>query len=552
MTGLRRRGFEGIQRWYALGVVGMIVGSMTTALQPFLVGQVTESFLETGTFPAMLFAALAAVFAVDALASTSSRLLFGLSSERFVLNLRDHLAHLVLGAAYSDASSYDRGDLNDRLVEDIPIAQQPYFSTFPEIAGSALVVLFCLTGMLLTNWQLTLGLFGLLIIFGFLLLFVLSRLNHFAAKSRVAEARYSSFLYELLYNLMPIKSLLAERWAARELAARACEARHFGNRLVGYHSLILPVVNIGAQIGLVSALLVGGFMVTRADFTASALVSYFLYLVYMISPLVALGIALGDLRQAEASRDRLQALEETLPPEPTESLAKRFLRSTPAHFVTEALSYTYPSGEIVRIGDMALSGPGVYCLVGDNGAGKSTFFSLLNGLRLPTAGSVTWNDVAISDVTALGVRQDVLLVTQARDTLSVTIRDNVCMGHSFSDDEILALAERIGAKEFFNSLPDGLDSVIGESNLGLSGGQKQLLFVMHVLLRRPPVVLLDEFSANLDARMKASVSDEIAVLGESSLVFIITHDEELLERFTEHVPLERLTAAQEDREHVAS
>ncbi len=541
MTSLRRQGFEGVSWWYAVGVVGVVVGSATTALQPFLVGRVTESFLQTGTFPSLLFAGLAAAFAVDVLVSTSSSLLFGLASERFVLNLRNHLAAQVLDAAYADSSAYDRGDLNNRLVEDIPAAQEPYFATYPEIASSALVILFCLAGMLTTSWQLTVGLLGLLVVFGVLLVLVLRRLNHFAARSRVATASYSSFLYEVLYNTMPIKSLRCEQWATGALAKRASTARHFGNRVVGYSSLILPVVNIGAQIGLVAVLLVGGLMVTHESLTISELVSYFLYFVYMLSPLVALGIALGNLREAEASWARLHTLSQTLPAEPPAPADPTARLTTPARLVTNDLSYTYPGGEAVRLGDIDLTGPGVHCVLGSNGAGKSTLFSLLNGLRLPASGSLTWNDVALSGVTARSIRQDVLLMAQARDTLSVTVRDNICMGHAFSDEQINALAHRIGAQEFLAGLPDGLDSVIGASGIGLSGGQKQLLFVMHVLLRRPAVILLDEFSASLDARIKAAVCDEIAHLGQSSLVLMITHDEALLARFGNHIPLQRLS-----------
>ncbi|RJF42483.1 ABC transporter ATP-binding protein [Actinomyces sp. 2119] len=549
MTSLRHHGFQGVRLWYAFGIAGTLIGSVTTAAQPYLVGRVTDSFLDSGGFPAALLGALAAAFAADALASTSSRLLFGLASERFVLNLRNHLARRVLEAPYSKSSSYDRGDLNNRLVEDIPSAQQPYFSTYPDIVGSALVVIFCLSGMLVTSWPLTLGLLALLVVFGLLLLVVLRRLNQVAARSRVAEARYSSFLYEVLYNLMPLKALTAERWAAGELGARAGDARYLGNRLVGYSSLILPVVNIGTQLGLVGVLLAGGYMVTRGDLETSALVAYFLYLVYMVSPLVSLGIALGDLREADASWERLRTLESTLPPEPSPASPSPHALS-PTRLATRDAAYTYPSGETIRVGDLTLTGPGTYCLVGDNGSGKSTLLSLLSALRLPTSGAVTWNDVAVSPQTALRVRQEVLLLTQERDALSVTVRDNICLGQAFSDEEILTLAERLGAQDFFISLPDGLDSVIGAEGVGLSGGQKQLLFVMHVLLRRPPVALLDEFSANLDARTKTLVSEEIARLADSSLVLLITHDETLLERFPSHVGLQRLAPeSQEENTH---
>ncbi|RLP81332.1 ABC transporter ATP-binding protein [Mycetocola lacteus] len=534
---IRAIGFQNAKVHYSLGMLLLMISSVATAMQPMFVGQITEAFAGQKPVVVTTVLFLLAVFVVDALGTAGSKLVMGIASERFVFNVRNSVARRILHTNHRSFQSFDKGDLNNRVVEDIPAIQRPYFTTYPELLGAAIVALLCFIGMVFTSWTLALVLIAVLTAFGALLLIVLRSIRTAAETSRVAESAYSSRLYELLYNFVPVKSLGAENWVLRALNRRAESSRVNGVRLVGVSSLILPIINMATQVSLVGVLLLGGVQIGNEDLTPAALATFFLYLVYMISPLVTLGLSLGELREAAASHARLQVIYETLPEDETQP-QYRFSSGGPgATFRSHNLAYRYQGGERVAIPDISIEGPGIYCLVGSNGAGKSTLFLLMNGLHVPTEGSLSWNGKRIHEGLSSDLRRFVYLMPQSRDVLSTTVRDNILMGAVIEDAEIFALAFRLGVSNFLEGLPDGLDTQIGHEGVELSGGQKQLLYVFHALLLRPPVILLDEFASNLDRDSKAAISDALTELATESLIIVITHDKELLTRFPRHITL---------------
>src|SRR6218665_1789653 len=144
-------GFRNTKSLYILGLGLMAVAAIATAAQPFLVGQIADSFLNDGPY---LREMLLLVFVLDAVGSTFSRLTLGWASERFIFNIRNEFTGRILSAPLNDVERFDRGDINNRVIEDIPAFQRPYFSVYPELYGSLFITLLCFTGMFWTSWQL--------------------------------------------------------------------------------------------------------------------------------------------------------------------------------------------------------------------------------------------------------------------------------------------------------------------------------------------------------------------------------------------------------------
>ncbi|RLP71899.1 ABC transporter ATP-binding protein [Mycetocola tolaasinivorans] len=540
---MRRIGFRGARAQFGIGIVSLILSSVATAVQPLLVRRLAESFLAQNPLPTLIVLLLITSFLTDAIGAALSKLLLGFASERFVFNLRNSVVGTMLRTDHRRFSSFDRGDLNNRVVEDIPAAQQPYFSTYPELLSSIIVSVLCFIGLLFASLRLSLALVAVLMLVGLAMMLVLRAVRIAAERSREAEAAYSSRLYEMLYNFVPIKSLRAETWMLGMLSRQAEESRRRGARLITRTSLILPIINTGTQVSIVGVLILGGVEIARGNLEPAQLATFFLFLVYMISPLVTIAVSLGELGEAEASRARLKVVFDGLPGEPGTAEVKLPASPPSLSCTSQDLTYQYENGERVRIPDIEFRGPGAYCLTGGNGAGKSTLFHLMNGLYTPTTGTLSWNGLSVDEGSSAEIRRLVYLMPQSRDVLSMSVRDNLLMGAILSDKEILTLAARVGVLDFFTTLPDGLDTKIGNDGIDLSGGQKQLIFVFHALLTKPRVLLLDEFASNLDAPLKSAISNVLAELATDGLVIVITHDRELLERFPQHIVLGRSASA---------
>lgn len=531
---IARIGFRGAHLPYVVGLITMALGSIATAAQPLIVGRAADSFLSSDPDLATWMIMLAALFLLDAAGSTLSRLALGWSSERFVFNVRAALAGRITQARIDDVRRYDRGDVNNRMVEDIPLFQRPYFTIFPELYSSILVTFLCLVGMSITSWQLTLALAAVLLMFGALLIVVLKHIQRSAESSRVAEAAYSSFLYEILYNLLPIRALRAQQHFVAKLDSRAEVARRVGVRLVSFSSLLPPIVSIGTQVGIVGVLVLGGVLTANGSLTPAGLAAFFLYLVYIITPLVTIATSLGELKESRVSKDRLTRLYNDLrPADAARDVAIRTGESSTIR--VSGVRYAYPNGDAIRFPDLSIAGNGVHCLVGPNGTGKSTLLALIAGLIEPQAGRIM---IELGGTSLHPSRDWPYYLAQDRDVLSMTVRENILMGLDFNDEDILATASQLGARAIIDELPDGLDTRLGADGVGLSGGQKQILYAINLLLARPKIALLDEIASNLDARMKESVLDSIAELGQERLIVFVTHDADVLRRFTNVVRLE--------------
>jgi ATP-binding cassette subfamily B protein len=160
-------------------------------------------------------------------------------------------------------------------------------------------------------------------------------------------------------------------------------------------------------------------------------------------------------------------------------------------------------------------------LVGPSGAGKTTISQLVARLYDVTDGSVKINDTDIRDVTFASLRQRIGMVTQDAHLFHETIRDNLLFANpDASDEEIKEALANAQLAELVHSLPDGLDTMVGDRGYRLSGGEKQRLAIARVLLKQPDIVILDEATAHLDSESERAIQEalETALAGRTSLV----------------------------------
>jgi len=202
------------------------------------------------------------------------------------------------------------------------------------------------------------------------------------------------------------------------------------------------------------------------------------------------------------------------------------------------LSYKYKNENRVAIPDFNIDSRGVFCITGANGSGKSTLLSLIAGLIPPTTGRIEFSFCVKNEVPDTSSTPDILFFSQGRDVMSMSVRDNVRMGMPFGDEEICEMLVKLGASSLLDELPDRLDTELGANGIGVSSGQKQILFATHLLLSRPRMALLDEISSNMDVIVKNRLLDLLEELGQESLVLVVTHDEDVLARFSNQIRLD--------------
>ena len=275
---------------------------------------------------------------------------------------------------------------------------------------------------------------------------------------------------------------------------------------------------------------VGAPMVMEGKMTTGVLVAASMLSSRVLAPLSSLTQLLGRWQQAKVGKAALDNLLRM--PVDSPEQGKRIHRpALNGRFSLRGTVFSHDGKSVALKVDALDIQPGErIAILGRNGAGKSTLLKALAGMLEPLAGHVLLDDAPLLQIDPADVRRDIGLLSQEARLFHGTLRENLLLGApTATDAELVAALQAGGAWAYVRSLPDGLDHLVLEGGLGLSGGQRQSLLLARLLLRNPNILLLDEPSASLDEAAEALVLRTLAALPPASTVLIATHRRAMLQ-----------------------
>ncbi|MFI8940916.1 ABC transporter ATP-binding protein [Streptomyces syringium] len=540
---------EIVRRHRALLIIGVgmgLVGAAATLAQPWMLGRLIEAvaldkpIAWTVTFIALFFVADAALNAGHAYA-------IGRAGENIVFDARRVLGGRLLRSQFPAFSRLEHGDVFARTVSDTSIACLVIAQALAQVVTSVFMVAGGIVLMALLDWKLLLATVGCLGLASGGALLLARQVRIAALKNRENIGAFGSGLQRVLGAITTVKASRAEERETEELARLADRVRHSGIRVTGFSSLLTPAMNVGTQLSLAVVISWGMARVATGSLSPADLTSFVMYLFYVVSPLVMLFMAIGQIQQGRAAIQRVTELgaipqeeEETDPAERRERAA--VLDSAPA-VRFEGVGFSYQENvPVLRDVSFSLPRRGLTAIVGPSGAGKTTTFQLIERFHRPDSGTihVAGHDTATLKLAEL--RSLVGYVEQDAPLLRGTIRQNLTYANPGAGAEDIARALRLASLEdFVAGLPDGLDTELGERGAGLSGGQRQRLAIARTLLQRPEVILLDEVTAHLDSDTEAALRDTMAEAAGECAVLAIAH------RLSTVVQADRIIVMEEGR-----
>lgn len=434
------------------------------------------------------------------------------------------------------------GALVSRLNNDVIGAQRAFSDTLSGVVSNLVTLLLTLVVMLGLSWQITLIALVLLPVFVLPARRVGRRLaalrregaDHNAAMGTRMTERFSAPGATL------VKLLGRPSRESAEFGARAARVRDIGVRTAMVQTYFVTALTLVSALALAVVYGLGGFLALRGSLEPGAVVSLALLLTRLYAPLTALSGAHIEVMSALVSFERVFEVLD-LKPLIAQKPDARAVPEGPVSVEFDAVRFAYPSADKVSLasleevaaldtrgGERVLHGisfraePGrMVALVGSSGAGKSTIAHLLPRLYDADAGAVRIGGVDVRDLTAESLRDTLGMVTQDGHLFHDSIRENLLLARDgATDDELWDALRRARLAELIRSLPDGLDTVVGERGYRLSGGERQRLTIARLLLARPRVVILDEATAHLDNSSEAAVQEALteALAGRTSVV----------------------------------
>tara|TARA_A100000164_G_scaffold378817_1_gene421354 strand:+ start:136 stop:2001 length:1866 start_codon:yes stop_codon:yes gene_type:complete len=370
-----------------------------------------------------------------------------------------------------------------------------------------------ITAFLILYWMsptLCMILFGPLIMIVPMVIWFSTRVQRKYRKQRESTGGIIAILENVLSGITIVQAYNATSFESRRVENQsgnyrdqAVQAAFIRNRFIpGFH--IVAGVSFGL---LVSA---GGWLMNSGQISVGQFVTFLLISTRMTMPLWILGMLLNQLQKGEAASRRVFAVID-LEPSIYDKEGAVPLEEPISSISFDDVSFAYPSSEynvLNGINLMASSGQFIG-VMGHTGAGKSTILKLIERFYEPQSGKVLINNTDINEFSIESVREKIGFVSQDPFLFYGTIGDNVSYARDVEESEIFDALELAGATEFISQLPNGLDTMVGDRGVMLSGGQRARISLARALLKDPDLLILDEASAALDAETEKRIQQSL-------------------------------------------
>lgn len=422
---------------------------------------------------------------------------------------------------YSDKQT---GQIMSRMINDTRQMEVLIAHSLPDMFGNVLVILGVCVMIFTINPLLALT---TLIPVPFIVLLSRIFITRVAPLFRINQEVLAELNGKTQDNLSGMKEIQAfTREETESLKMRDfCKKYVYVNVRANFHNALYhPSVEFFTSLGTIIVMGVGGAFVMRGSMSASDVVGFFMYLSLFYSPISALARLVEDVQTARACGVRvLELLDTDSDVEEADDAVDMPLGEGRVRF--QNVSFAYPNGETV-LRDLSFEAkPGeMIALVGATGEGKTTVVSLLERFYKPQKGAIFIDDYDIEKVTLRSLRKNLSIVLQDVFLFNGTVFDNVAYGaENPTEEEVYAAAKIARADEFIREMENGYQTVIGERGVRLSGGQKQRVAIARAILRKSPVLILDEATSAVDNTTEAKIQEAVESLIGTRTVLVIAH-----------------------------
>ncbi|GAB2761921.1 ABC transporter ATP-binding protein [Streptomyces bullii] len=530
--------------WFVL--LGVVTALLAVAT-PVLAGRVVDAIVSNGDEGTVVrLALLIALIAVtEAVLGVVARRLSATLGEGLILDLRTAVFDHVQRMPVAFFTRTRTGALVSRLNNDVIGAQRAFSNTLSGVVSNVVTLLLTLAVMLTLSWQITLLALALLPVFVVPARRMGSRMARMQREAATLNAAMGTRMTERFSapGATLVKLFGRPEEESAQFALRARRVADIGVRTATAQAAFITALTLVSALALALVYGLGGWFALRGALEPGAVVSLALLLTRMYAPLTALAGARVEVMSALVSFERVFEVLD-LRPLIEEKPDAREVPDGPVSVEFDDVRFAYPSAEKVSLASLeevasldtrggaeVLHGisfraePGrTVALVGSSGAGKSTVANLLPRLYDVDKGAVRVGGVDVRDLTTASLRDTVGMVTQDGHLFHDTVRANLLLARpDATEDDLWGALRRARLDDLVRSLPDGLDTVVGERGYRLSGGERQRMTIARLLLARQRVVILDEATAHLDNTSEAAVQEALTEALDGRTAIVIAH-----------------------------
>ena len=441
-----------------------------------------------------------------------------------VRDLRNQLNAKILALPLGFFSEERKGDVLARITGDVGEVENSVMSSLDLLLKNPILIFVYLGSMLVISWQLTLFVFLVLPIAGFVMGRVGKSLKRTSLEAQNQWGQLISQVEETLGGLRIVKAFTAEEFVDKRFRDSNEEYRQTVIGVNRRQLLAHPVSELLGTATIAIVLWYGGSLILNRDSSidASTFIYYLVIFYSLINPLKDLSKGAYAIRRGMGSMERVDRIlqaESTItdPAEPKPVVFNEAIR-------LEKVSFRYAEEWVLRDVDLTIRKGQTVALVGHSGSGKSTLVDLIPRFYDVVEGRITIDGTDIRDVAVADLRRLMGNVNQEPILFNASVFENIAFGvEGATLEKVRQAAEVAHADEFINEMPAGYDTNIGDRGGKLSGGQRQRLSIARAVYKNPPILILDEATSALDTKSERLVQSALDHLMEGRTTIVIAH-----------------------------
>ncbi len=453
----------------------------------------------------------------------------GRTNELFMWHTRNNVFTQILRMGHRFTNKFPSGDVIERLDHDLQdLSWFACSGIFRPVEGIftiiiALIILIRMNPLftLITVSPVTLA------IFAWLKLGPLIEKWYLAWREKISET--NNHLEANFSGIKLVKSYVMEERSQKLFRETLNQRIAAAVKTVIVEAKIGIIFNGIAELGILLVLWVGGIFVIKQKLTLGEFVAFNGYILMLITPMFDIGNFFVAGKRATAAESRIRELAEFKPDVPLNSIQDRgqiYLTLDTAISPTievNDVTFSYNGKTVLNNINLKIPAKAKIGIAGTVGSGKSTIMRLLSGIAEPNQGSIKLNGIPLKEIDIRTWRQIYGYAPQEPVLFSDTIRNNILFGRNANEQELNQVVKIAQLEQEIKDMPKGLDELIGERGLKLSGGQKARVAIARALLGKPKILLLDDVTSNLDAQTEQKFLKEVTEFMKNSTLVIVSH-----------------------------
>lgn len=514
-------------RVFALGVVAMMLtGSTETALPAIMQHLLDDGFGGKGN-PQLMWTAplmIIGLFVGRGMFTFTMNYAMNEVSNSVLYDLRKQMFDRLVQMPVSYFSTHSAGTIIARLVNDVQNVTQSLASVLVIMVRDTCVILGLLGWLLYLNWQLTMIAFVLIPMVALAVGAFSRRMRRLSGEQLRYTGELTSVVGEAIHGNPVIKVYAGQEHERSRFAAASRQLQGFARRMTVASSLLVPITQVMAAVAVSLVIALALYQSQQDRTTVGGFVSFLTAMLMILNPLKHLADVNGQLQRAFAAADAVfhfidEPIENDHGTQEIER-AKGALRFEGVRFGYEGSTSLALKGI-----DLEIKAGETVALVGGSGGGKTTLANLIPRFYSVTDGRILLDDIPIESLKLESLRRQIAWVSQQVMLFNDTIANNVAYGsrRGASEADVRAALEAAYLTEFVASLPDGINTMIGDNGIRLSGGQRQRLSIARALLKNAPILVLDEATSALDNESERFVQAALDKLMHGQTTLIIAH-----------------------------